>query len=97
MSMSTHVIAFRDMDGEFKRILEAKKFCDERHLSYPKEVEAYFRGYAGISENGLREQFLTVNIDTILTRWQDESSAGYELEVTQLPKEVKILRFYNSW
>lgn len=27
MSTSTHIIAFRDMDGEFARMLEVKRFC----------------------------------------------------------------------
>lgn len=97
MSMSTHVKAFRDMDGEFARMLEAKKFCDARKLSYPKEVDEYFQGDADLNEQSLRNQFLEVDISTAVVEWCDESSEGYEVEVTKIPKEVKTIRFFNSW
>jgi len=97
MSMSTNVQAFRDMNGEFARMLEAKKFCDERKLSYPKEVDEYFQGDADLDEHSLREQFLEVNISSAVTEYRDDYSEGYEVEVAKLPKDVKTIRFRNSW
>ena len=97
MSMSTRVEAFRDMDGEFAKMLRAKTFCDEQHLSYPKEAQDYFGKYAGYNEAGLRDAFLLVDIDHLLTEYHDGSSDGFELEVARLPQEVKTLRFFNCW
>jgi hypothetical protein len=97
MGMSTHVVAFRDMDGEFAKMLEAKLFCDSRGLSYPEEVKTYFKGLAGESEKLLREEMLAVDISDIIRKWRDDGDEGYEVDVSQLPKEVKTIRFYNSW
>lgn len=97
MSMSTHIHAFRDMDGEFKRMMDAKVYCDAHSLSYPREVDTYFRGSAEESEQYLRDEMLEIDIRDALTDYSDHSSQGYEVDVSKLPKEVKTIRFVNSW
>jgi hypothetical protein len=99
MGMSTHLIALRDMDGEFAKMLKAKLFCDENRLSYPAEVEAYFQGMADESESLLCNEFLEVDIRVAVTEWRDNGASreGYEVEIAKLPPEVKTIRFYNSW
>ena len=78
-------------------MLEAKLYCDQHTLSYPVEVDEYFKHEAEMSEDELREEFLEVDIKDALTEYRDGSSEGYELNVSKLPKEVKTIRFYNSW
>ncbi len=97
MGMSTSVVAFRDMGGEFTRMVEVKLFCEAHHVSYPKEVQDYFGSNVIESVETLRDELLTVDLGGALTEWQDESAQGYEVDVTKLPSEVKTLRFYNSW
>jgi hypothetical protein len=31
------------------------------------------------------------------TNWSDESSEGFEIDLTNLPHGVTKLRFYNNW
>lgn len=97
MSMSTHITAFRDMDGEFARMLEIKTFCDTHKVSYPSEVNAYFKGDADSSEDELRDEFLEIDLGDACSEWTSRSAQGYEVDVTKLPPEVKIIRFFNSW
>lgn len=95
MSMSTHVIGLRDMDGEFSRMLAVKRVCEENNVSYPKEVQEYFHGEEYEGEEYLRFHFLRVDLS--VTEWGDENSEGYELEVSRIPSGCKTIRFYNSW
>ena len=81
MSISTHILAFRDMDGEFYKMLKAKKFCEENELTYPKEVIEYFKGMEEESEETLRHEFLTVDLDNCLMEWKSEYAEGYELDI----------------
>ena len=97
MSMSTHVVAFRDMDGEFARMLQIKRLCDESHVSYPKEVDVYFGNEAGEDEAYLRDTKLEVPLGDALKEWSEDSASGYEVEVSRIPSDVKTIRFSNSW
>ena len=102
MSMSMHVSALRDMDGEFKRMLEVKKFCDTNKVSYPKEVTDYFGDEVGPldSEESLRDDLYEIELDDKMKEWSDGPSgyrSGYEIDIADIPTEVKTLRFYASW
>ena len=97
MGMSTRVTAFRDMNGEFKKMLEAKKFCDERELSYPAEVRTYFGNCADQSEESIAQELLTIVTKDWVKEWSGDYGQGFEVDVASIPKEVKTIRFYNSW
>ena len=32
-----------------------------------------------------------------ISAYQDDSGSGYDVDLTKLPKEITILRFWNSW
>jgi len=52
----------------------------------------------GEDEDTLREEFLTVDIKSALSEYDDRQSCqGYEVDVSKLPKEVKMIRFTNCW
>lgn len=97
MGMSTQVVAFRDMDGEFAKMLEVKRFCEAHHVSYPAEVDAFFKGKADYSEDVLREEFLEIPLGDALSKWEDDDADGYEVDVSKIPVGVKTIRFSNSW
>lgn len=102
MSMSMHVTAFRDMDGQFKRMLEIKNFCDAHEVSYPKEVTDYFGNTVSSldTDTSLYEDFAEIDLDNQLREWSDGHNgyrSGYEIDISDIPKEAKILRFYASY
>ena len=93
MGMSTHIEAFTpDTDREYKKHLEVYVMCDKLGVSLPKETEKYFNG--DIPEERLR---IELEKGEHYNDWFEDSSEGYEVDLTKLPKGVTKLRFYNNW
>ena len=97
MGMHSYVVAFRDLVGDFEKMLKARKFCDENNLSYPKEVTEYFGKRIKYSEDDLREEMSEVNIDKIVREYSGDMLDGFEIDVKDIPAEVKTIRFVNSY
>lgn len=95
MSMSTYVQAFRDMDGKFKQMMEVRQFCHERGVSFPKEVTDYFGSLVHESDECIKETMLTVPLR--VSNPAVDMKDVYEIEVADIPKEVKTIRFVNSY
>jgi hypothetical protein len=93
--MSSYVQGLRDMDGEFKKMLEMKRLCDAKGFSYPSEVRTYFGSNIGESEKYMTEQMLKVDIPSKIVA--DDNDGIIEIDVKDIPKEVKKIRFINSF
>lgn len=91
MSMSTHVVGFRPPDEKWRKMKAVYDSCQSAGIDIPDEVDEYFNGETP-DEAGVE-----VEIDSILEEWGDDSRQGYQIDIAKLPKNVKILRFYNSW
>lgn len=91
--MSTHVAGVRPPDERWQRMKAAYEACRAAGLTVPPEVTEFFDwdepDPAGV----------VVNLDqhTSVREWSDDTRAGYEVVLGQLPPEVTVLRFYNSW
>lgn len=97
MGMSTHITAFRDQNGKLKEMLEIKDFCDSKGVSYPAEVNEYFGSEANERSKYLRESMSELSVKDWVKPWNDDMQEGYEVNVKDIPAEVSIIRFYNSW
>ena len=98
--MSTYVVAVRDLDGQFKKMMEIKKYCDGMKVSYPKEVQDYFGTLINESDRSITEEMSTIRLEKgIVHEFSDRERAedGISIELAKLPKEVKILKFINSY
>lgn len=95
MGMSTHLTGIRNMDANFKEMLEMKQLCDAKGFSYPVEVTEYFGNHLGESDKYIAEQMLHVEIPH--KEFEEDMTEGIEIEVKDIPKEVKTILFYNSW
>lgn len=91
MSMSTHVIGLRPPDKVWVKMKAVYDACDAAGVDTPREVFEFFGGEKP------DERGVTVNVEVALTEWSDDMRQGYELDVRKLPKDVTIVRFYNSW
>lgn len=93
MGMSTIVVGFKPPDERWKQMKKVYDACEEAGIKIPKEVGEFFGGSppdpSGVEVN--------LRVHGALTRWEEEGADGYELHVDKLPKDVKIVRFYNSW
>jgi len=91
MSMSTNVIGFRPPDEEWLKMKAVYDACEKAGVEIPDGVCSFFN-YERPDRKGVK-----VDINDILEKYQDDSSSGYEIDLSKLPKGLKILRFYNSW
>ena len=94
MGMSTHIVGFRPADEKWKKMKTIYDSCEAAEIDIPKEVDVFFGGESPEGKPGMEVEIR----DTPAVReWSDESCSGYEIEVSKLPKDVKIVRVYNSW
>ena len=100
MGMSTlNVIGIRNISDKsiFDKMKKVKDACNEAKIDYPQEVKDYFGDALNYDDfqYGVEEKML--NIELPLKDWHNDSQEGYELEIKDIPKDVKTIRFYNSW
>jgi hypothetical protein len=93
--MSTHVVLLRDKKDayQYQKYLNVFLACRKAFVKLPKEVDDYFGG-AGLGNDP--EYPLEIKFEP--RKWADEhGSSGYEIDIDELPENVKIIRFFNSW
>jgi hypothetical protein len=97
MGMSRHIQAFiPETDEEFKKHKKILLMCLEHKVSLPKETAEYFG--SNDAEEYLLDEKLQIELekDVHYKEWSDESCEGFEVDLSKLPKEVTILRFFNG-
>ena len=94
MSMSTHIVGFRKPDdGMFQKYKAVWDACSEAGVDVPEHIHNYFDG-EDPDENGMEVRI--ENTDAV-KRYDKDYYDGFEVDVTKLPKDVNIIRFYNSY
>lgn len=93
MGMSTHLIGLIPADAKYKKMRAIWENCYEYDIRIPPEVEKYFEGERP-DGNGIR---VPLKEEDGVTSYVSEGENGFEVELSKLPKDVKFLRFYNSW
>ena len=89
MGMSTHVIGFRPPDRKWKNMKDVWNVCEAAGINPPTEVEEFF-GFETPDDNG-------VEVDLPTTEWSDRVRQGFELNVKDIPKDITVIRFFNSY
>lgn len=94
MSMSTWIEAFKPPGEKWARMRAVWDACMEAGVEVPPEVDGYFEGMApdpaGVEIQDFRNS-------PAVSGWKDGMRQGFEVDVTKLPKDVTVIRFYNSW
>ena len=99
MGISTHIKAFiPDTNPDYQRHRKVALACIEAGVSLPSETKQYFNHNA-LPTHDMLDGKLEIELikDIHYEDWADESSQGFEVDLTNLPKGVTKLRFYNSW
>ena len=89
MSMTTTVIGFRPPDETWKKMKTVWDSCEKAGIDIPDEVFDFFNA-TDIDPNGIQVELPT-------REWRNEGEEGYEIDVKDIPKNVTIIRFSNSW
>jgi hypothetical protein len=105
MGCHTYAVGIRDLDGKFKDMVDLKLMCDKTKVSYPQELEDYFK--KAIKEYGsddlkyLSEERMT-SIMTEMAIPKDartgdvEYNDGMIIDLSKLPADIKKIRIYMS-
>ena len=98
MSMSTYVVGFRPPDAKWERMKAAWDACQAAHVAVPKEVGEFF-DWSEPDEAGVKVQLEDSSKKKLgcVKPYQADMQDGFEVDVTKLPKDVTIIRFYNSY
>jgi hypothetical protein len=99
MGMSTHIEGFiPSTDSDFQRFKNVALACMQAKVTLPAEVSNYFNvrhePLPGMFDDKLRVE---LQHGEHYIDWHDESSRGFEVDLTKLPQGVTKLRFYNNW
>lgn len=92
MSMSTHVIGFIPPDEQWQKMKAIYDACIDANVKIPKEVGEFF-DYVNPKDMPGRE----VDIKKSIRPYSANSREGFTVDITSLPKNVKWVRFYNSY
>lgn len=98
MGMSTSVVGIRPADEHFKKMLAAYEACVAAGTEPPETVRAFFNDETPDPKGVvLRLGGMYSGNDPSVTVYHDDSSEGLEIDLSKLPKDIKIIRFINSW
>lgn len=89
MSMSTHVVGFRPPDKKWEKMKAIYKACREAGVDVPDKVHDFF-GDASPDGPG-------AEVDLDYKEYSADGVEGIEINVSKIPKDIEIIRFYNSW
>ena len=93
MGMSTHIIGVVPPDAAWKRMADVWHSCEDAGVPIPKEVTKFFRDEPPDAKGILMD----LDGNPCCTDYTAEMCEGVEIDISKLPKDVKIIRFYNSY
>lgn len=98
MGMSTHIIAFiPDTDETYQKHKKVLIACREAEVELPKATAEYF-GYSYPEDCALEEKLqFKLQKGVHYRPWSSDMQEGFEIDLENIPKEVKTIRFYNSY
>jgi len=96
MGMSTHVVGFKPPDEKWKKMKAVYDACAAAKIVPPKEVGEFF-GFNNPDENGVEVRENDLVKAGCLKPYATQGQSGFEIDITKLPKDVTIVRFFNSW
>lgn len=90
MSMSSYVYGLRDTkDPEYQKMAAALNACVAANLPLPKPLEQYFKGSSDPEES--------LQVEIKFKKVNKEMTTCYDVILADLPPDVKVIRFCNSW
>ncbi len=95
MGMTSHVEGFKPPDDKWKQMKAIYDSCIGADVGVPEVVQRYFNHEkpdpAGVAVDLGDIQGCVQQLES------DDPKYGFEIHLDKLPKDVKVLRFYNSY
>ena len=93
--MSTHVEGVIPADKKWKKMKAVWDSCEELGIAPPDEVSVFFE------DSDPDDIGKTVSLDygkhNIAREWSAEGREGLEIDLKDIPGDVKTIRFYNAY
>lgn len=105
MSVSTYIVGIKPADEKWKQMKEVWEVCTKAGVEIPGEVDDFFEGEEP-DDSGVVVQLGSLyrikdlgNRETVdgISYYSRLGVSGFELDLSKLPKDIKKLRFYNSY
>lgn len=98
MSMSMHVEGVRPGDEKWRQMKAVYDACEAAGVDIPDEVSKFF-DYGSPDEKGVVLELGTRYgaRHECCALWDEGSREGFAIDVSKLPEDVKIVRFFCSW
>lgn len=91
MSMGSYIVGFCKPDEQFQKMVAVYNACKEAHVDLPEEVSDFF------DDTEPDASGMEIDIRDSVEEWSGDMSEGFEIDISKLPKNVKYIRFYNSY
>lgn len=92
MGMTTHIVGYRPEDEKWHQMKAVWDACVKAGTDTPHEVVRFFDGMPPESKCGLE-----VDISNATREYQTRGVGGHEVDISKLPKDVSIIRFYKAY
>lgn len=90
MSTSYHVVGFIPPDEKWQAMKAVWDACDAAGILPPDEVSTFFN-HSGPDPNG-------VEVEVPVLEWDPSTGThAWDVDLSQVPANVKIIRFYASY
>ncbi len=93
MGMSTNVVGFKPPDKKWRDMKAVYDACHAAGVEAPDEVDEFFDGNPP-DDSGVE---VDLEDNECCSEYNEDSQSGFEIDVSKLPKDVTIIRFFNGW
>lgn len=94
MGMSTHIVGYRPADDQWEKMKAIYDLCEETGIEIPHKVNKFFDYEPPGDKPGVEVE---IEEHESVSKWSGNGRSGYEIDVELLPKDIKVIRVYNSW
>ena len=93
MGVHTYVVGIRPADAEFERMRKVYESCLQANVMIPGVVEEFFE-WQPPDDKGV---LIDLGGYACRKEYSKDNSNGIEIDLEKLPKDIKIIRFINSY
>ncbi len=93
MGMSTYIIGYKPPDKKWNEMKEVWDSCEKANIDIPEEVLDFFEGETP-TDLGVE-----VNLEKLdcVQEVKEDMREGFQVDITKIPKDVKYIKFVNSY
>ena len=93
MSMSTYVYGIAPADAKWRAMKDIWDSCTAAGVAIPDEVTEFFN-FEPPEPAGVK---IDLKEDHGVEKFEDDTIEGLLVDLDKLPKQVRLLKFCNSW